>query len=425
MSDLVIFGIPVDFILLGLTLVCIAVFHHHTTRVALAGLVTVVLYKIVFTGFKTGAGVIGFILHVGQEWVILANLFCLLTGFALLSRHFEESQVPAVLPRYLPHNWRAGFGLLVIVWVLSIFLDNIAAALIGGAMAHELYRAKVHIGYLAAIVAASNAGGAWSVLGDTTTTMMWISGVSPEQVFEAIIPATVALVVFGLPAAIKQQKYSPILKRARAHAQVDWTRVGIVGLILLLALVTNIVVNTKFAGQTNLFPFIGAAVWLAIFASAKIRRPDWEVVARASRSAFFLLSLVLIASMMPVERLPAASANTTLWLGFSSAIFDNIPLTALALRQDGYDWGPLAYAVGFGGSMIWFGSSAGVAISSIFPEARSVSAWVKGGWTVIVAYMAGFVVMLMFIGWHPEPKRRPRHGPPGDGIEQAVRVSPR
>ncbi len=46
-------------------------------------------------------------------------------------------------------------------------------------MAHQLFRAKVHIGYLAAIVAASNAGGAWSVVGDTTTTMMWIDGVSP------------------------------------------------------------------------------------------------------------------------------------------------------------------------------------------------------------------------------------------------------
>ncbi|MGZ5545337.1 MAG: citrate transporter, partial [Limisphaerales bacterium] len=89
-------------------------------------------------------------------------------------------------------------------------------------------------------------------------------------------------------------------------------------------------------------------------------------------------------------------------------VFDNIPLTALALKQDSYDWGPLAYAVGFGGSMIWFGSSAGVAISSIFPEARSVVAWVKAGWFVPVAYVAGFAVMLMSIGWHPEPKKRTR-----------------
>ena len=78
--------------------------------------------------------------------------------------------------------------------------------------------------------------------------------------------------------------------------------------------------------------------------------------------------------MMPVERLPDPSPGTTLGLGFVSAVFDNIPLTALAPKQGGYDWGPVAYAVGFGRLMIWFGSSAGVAISSIFPEAKSVAA---------------------------------------------------
>ena len=114
-----------------------------------------------------------------HEWVILANLFLLLMGFALLSRHFEESKLPDVMPAYLPDDWKGAFALLVIVCVLSSFLDNIAAALIGGVMAREVFRHKVHIGYLAAIVAASNAGGAGSVVGDTTTTMMWIAGVSP------------------------------------------------------------------------------------------------------------------------------------------------------------------------------------------------------------------------------------------------------
>jgi Na+/H+ antiporter NhaD/arsenite permease-like protein len=133
---------------------------------------------------------------------------------------------------------------------------------------------------------------------------------------------------------------------------------------------------------------------------------------RTLRSSIFLLSLVLIASMMPVERLPHPSPHTTLGLGFVSSVFDNIPLTALALKQGGYDWGPLAYAVGFGGSMLWFGSSAGVAISSIFPEAKSAVAWIKGGWFVIFAYLAGFGVMLAVTGWHPEPKQRPERGHP-------------
>jgi Na+/H+ antiporter NhaD/arsenite permease-like protein len=420
MPDPAIFGIPIDFVLFGLTLLCVAVFHHHTMLVALAGLGTVVFYKIVFTGFKTGTGVSGFLSHVQHEWVILFNLLCLLMGFALLSRHFEKSHVPGLLLKFLPHDWKGAFALLAIVWLLSSFLDNIAAALIGGAIAHQIFRAKVHIGYLAAIVAASNAGGAWSVLGDTTTTMMWISGVSPGQVFEAIIASSLALLVFGIPAARKQQRYSPILEHVHEHPKLDWTRVGIVGFILMVALATNVVVNTNFVEQTDRFPFIGVALWVAVVASTRFRRPDWELLPRALRSSVFLLSLVLIASMMPVQHLPAPSARSTLGLGFLSAVFDNIPLTALALQQDRYDWGPLAYAVGFGGSMIWFGSSAGVAISSVFPEARSVGAWIRGGWFVVVAYLAGFVAMILLIGWHPEQKGRSRRGPLGGGIEQAI-----
>jgi hypothetical protein len=82
-------------------------------------------------------------------------------------------------------------------------------------------------------------------------------------------------------------------------------------------------------------------------------------------------------------------------------VFDNIPLTALALKQGGYDWGFLAYAVGFGGSMIWFGSSAGVALSNMFPQARSVGQWLSHGWHVALAYVVGFFVMLALIGFHP------------------------
>ena len=80
-----------------------------------------------------------------HEWVILANLFLLLMGFALLSRHFEKSQVP-MDAAFLPDDWKGGVALLVIVFVLSAFLDNIAAALIGGTMARHVFQGKVHIG---------------------------------------------------------------------------------------------------------------------------------------------------------------------------------------------------------------------------------------------------------------------------------------
>ena len=135
--------------------------------------------------------------------------------------------------------------------------------------------------------------------------------------------------------------------------------------------------------------------------SAALRAPDWSLLPGAFKGSVFLLSLVLCASMMPVERLPAASWQTALGLGFLSAVFDNIPLTALALKQGGYDWGFLAYAVGFGGSMIWFGSSAGVALTNMYPEGRSVGQWLRHGWPIAVGYVLGFFVMLATIGFHP------------------------
>src|SRR4051794_41883308 len=119
------------------------------------------------------------------------------------------------------------------------------------------------------------------------------------------------------------------------------------------------------------------------------------------KGAVFLLSLGVAASLIPVYSPPRPSAGSAFGLGFVSAVFDNIPLTKLALVQGGYDWGVLAYAVGFGGSMIWFGSSAGVAVSNLFPEAKTVGLWVRPGWVIALPYGIGFLPLLV------EPRRRP------------------
>jgi len=397
------FGVPLEFLLFAATLAGVALFHHRTLEVAAAGLGAITLCKLATTGFHGVPGPAGLVHHLGLEWVVLANLFGLLMGFALLSRHFEQSHVPARLPDLLPDDWRGGFVLLMFIFVLSRFLDSIAAAIIGGTIAATVFRHRLHIGYVAAIVAASNAGGSGSVVGDTTTTMMWIEGVSPVDVLHAYVAAGVAVLVSGIPASLQQQRYSPIARRDEEHAPIDWGRVAVVLLILVSAIAANVTVNLRFAERADSFPFIGAAVWAALLVAAPWRRPDWSVLPATLRGSLFLICLVTAASMMPVERLPDASWQVALGLGFVSAVFDNIPLTKLALEQGGYDWGLLAYAVGFGGSMIWFGSSAGVAITNLFPEARSVGAWLRGGWHVALAYVLGFAALMLTLGWQPHP----------------------
>ena len=397
-------GVPADFILFALTLAGVALFHHHTLRVAVVGLVVITLYKLVFSHFRGVPGMDGLIALLGHEWVTVANLLGLLLGFALLSKHFEESQLPALLPRFLPDDWKGGFVMLLLVFVLSSFLDNIAAAMIGGTLATVLFKGRLHIGFLAAIVAASNAGGSGSVVGDTTTTMMWIAGVPPLQVLDAYVAAVPALLFFAFFAARQQHAYQPITKDAPAGIRIDCARLAIVFVILLAAIGANVYFNLRHPEVLSQVPVIGLAVWAAILLTGWLRPPDWSLLPGATRGSVFLLSLVLCASMMPVEHLPAASWPTALGLGFVSAVFDNIPLTALALHQGGYDWGFLAYAVGFGGSMIWFGSSAGVALAGMFPQARSVDAWVTGGWHVAVGYVLGFAILLFTLGWHPDAK---------------------
>jgi Na+/H+ antiporter NhaD/arsenite permease-like protein len=393
--------VPVEFIFFGLTLLGVAVFHRHTLIVALAGLGVITAHKWLVTGFHGQPGFLGLLWHLEEEWVIVTNLFLLLVGFALLARHFEESRLPQRLPRYLPDDWKGGLALLALVFVMSAFLDNIAAAIIGATMASAVYRGKIHVGFLAAIVAASNAGGSGSVLGDTTTTMIWLDGHSPLSVLPAYVAAVPAFCAFAFIAARQQQRFSPIVKDAAANVEIDAARIIIVVLILVGAVAANVYANTLPDERGAQFPYIGATVVGVLLLLTPWRRPDWSAVPAAARGALFLLSLVLSASMMPVESLPPASPLTTLGLGYVSAVFDNIPLTKLALEQGGYDWAALAFAVGFGGSMVWFGSSAGVAVANLFPEAKSVGKWLLHGWHVAVGYAVGFVALLALLGWRP------------------------
>jgi Na+/H+ antiporter NhaD/arsenite permease-like protein len=186
-------SVLIDFLLFAATLACVAIFHRHALGAALIGLCVITMKKLLGTGFVEGAGLAGLFAHFAHEWVLIANLFLLLVGFALLARHFEASRIPDWMPAALPDDWTGGLVLLGLVFVISSFLDNIAAALIGATVARHVFKGGVRVGYLAAIVAASNAGGAGSVIGDTTTTMLWIAGVSPLSVLHAYVAAVCAL----------------------------------------------------------------------------------------------------------------------------------------------------------------------------------------------------------------------------------------
>lgn len=396
--------VRVEFIIFALILVGVALLHKHTFWVAITGLTVLLLFKFIFDpGFHFLEHMFGHNSFAEQmldknmrqgEWGVMLNLLGLLLGFAILAKIFEESGIPEALPKYLPDDWKGPFLLLIVVFIFSSFLDNIAAALIGGTIAIVIFRRKVHIGYIAAIVAASNAGGSGSVVGDTTTTMMWIDGVAAFNVLHAYVAAIVALLFFAWFAARQQDKYQKIHCDHSIPVHIDWKKLLTVFMMLVGAILSNFLYD---------MPALG--VWIAILLGALLEPIPWKEIPSSIKGTVFLLCLVFSASLMPVEDLPDASWFTALSLGFVSAVFDNIPLTKLCLEQGHYDWGMLAYTVGFGGSMIWFGSSAGVAITNKFHEARHVGQWIRHGWYIAVAYVIGFAVLFLIMGWEPADNR--------------------
>jgi Na+/H+ antiporter NhaD/arsenite permease-like protein len=391
-------GVPLEFALFGLMLAGVALFHKRALPIALGGLVLILLYEALVTRFPTGTGAEALLAHAEHEWVTITNLLLLLIGFELLSSHFERSNIPDHLPNHLPDGWTGGLALLGAVFVMSAFLDNIAAAVLGGVMARHVYKGRVCVGFLAAIVASSNAGGSGSVIGDTTTTLMWLHGVSPALVLPAYIAAVPAFIIVGPLGAWAQHRHQPILAHDQPGHPLRWRRIWIVAFILAAAVTANVLASILSEGE-EAAPWLGLALWAALLLSSWIAPPDWKAVKPAAKGAVFLCALVAAASLMPLKALPEPSWQSSFGIGALSSVFDNIPLTALALRQGAYDWALLAFAVGFGGSMTWFGSSAGVAITNEFPEARSLKRWITQGWFVPVAYVVGFFAMLAVWGW--------------------------
>jgi hypothetical protein len=210
---------------------------------------------------------------------------------------------------------------------------------------------------------------------------MWIAGVSPLSVLEAYIAAALALVIFGIPAAHQQQRYSPIIARRGADVRDRRARVFIVAFILVTAIVVNVVVNLHFNALADAFRSsarrCGSRCCCACRCAAATGRSC------RARSGLDLPAVARARRVDDAGRaLPDASWRVALGLGFVSAVFDNIPLTALALKQGGYDWGFVAVRRRLRRLDDLVRLVAGVALTNQYPEAKSVFAWIRGGWHV-------------------------------------------
>jgi hypothetical protein len=183
--------------------------------------------------------------------------------------------VPLELPRILPDDWKGGFALLWIVFVpLLVPRQHRRGDHRAAPMASAVFRGKVHVGYSAADRRGLERGGSGSVVGDTTTTMMWIDGVDPASVLDAYVGRRGGDRFLRL---LRREAAARLLadREGRCPPGVRSTgrAWGIVAAILVAAIVANVVANLDFNQVLDHFPVIGAAVWVAILARAGSASP--------------------------------------------------------------------------------------------------------------------------------------------------------
>lgn len=297
--------------------------------------------------------------HLKEEIHELLNLGGLLVGFACLAFQFDKSGLSKLLAKKIVDRFDGRMAeslILAMIWLLSGFCDNIASALVGtGLMVMVHGRFRLRLVLLVTIVA--NAGGAYSVVGDTTTTFLWIKGISQFELFPAFLPSFVCLVTtIFLGVWLKRDGHEHITF-PDGKIDVVWWRF----FLILSCICGAFMCNFKWG-----FPCLGIVPLILL----TVKEWQWEPIKEGSSAASFLLPLIVAAGfinlglVIPHDILHSTGmVVSTVWI---SAIIDNIPVTKVLFEANVGHWALLAFCVGVGGSFTFFGSTTSVAVIESF-----------------------------------------------------------
>ncbi len=325
------------------------------------------------------------------------------------------------------HKTKLIWLIAIITFFLSAVLDNLTTTIVMISILNKLIEdKKTKWMLLGLVIISSNAGGAWSPIGDVTTTMLWIGGqITPfnivKQVFFAslvsmVIPTLIISYMIKGQIALKQA--TPDLVNASSNL-FERNLIFIVGVGSLLFV-------PIFKTITHLPPYMGmllclGIIWVVTELLHKKKPAEEKGVLSVNHAIqkidtpsilFFFGILMSIASLEYVGVLPelAAFLNTTIGdinlvaisIGLLSAVLDNVPLVA-ALQsmysleqypQDHYFWELLAYTAGTGGSCLIIGSAAGVAVMGL--EKIDFFWYLKRiSWIALIGYLVGALVFIL------------------------------
>ncbi len=335
-------------------------------------------------------------------------------GFDVITKLLTTNKTRVLL-------WIIGF----ITFFLSSVLDNLTTTIVMITLIRKLLKDKNdQLLFAGMIVISANAGGAWTPIGDVTTTMLWIGGqISTVNIMlKLFLPSLISMVV---PLAlvsfkVKGEFEKPI--KIDSESTVSNFEKNVVFILGMSALVFAPVFKTI----THLPPFLGiltglAVLWVVTELLHKNKEEEDKIsVSHALKKIdtpsilFFLGILVAVAALEStglLTNLATAMSDAvgnikiiSISLGLLSAIIDNVPLVAASMGMydmqtypmDHYFWELIAYCAGTGGSILIIGSAAGVAAMGLakidfFWYLKNISLW------ALIGYFAGAAFYLLML----------------------------
>jgi len=388
----------------------------------IAGVICWTFY-IVFTPNKDLV-VENLLFHLGDLSQILFFLLGAMTIVELIDAHdgFEIITKRITTKNKKKLLWIIG----LLAFILSAVLDNLTTAIVMISLVRKLIADKKdRLMFAGAIVIAANAGGAWSPIGDVTTTMLWIGGqiTANNIVIKLVLPS---LVCMTIPLTVMQyflkgqvQKPTETFDDSEMPNERHRNIVFFSGIAIFLLV-------PVFKTVTHLPPFMGILLGLGIlWIIVEILHSDKDEADRknytvayalrkidSSSILFFLGILLAIAALESTDQLhnmaqvmneKIGNMNLIVFtIGLVSSIVDNVPLVAASMGMyslqqyptDHYFWEFLAYCTGTGGSILIIGSAAGVAIMGI--EKIDFIWYLKRiSWLALIGYFAGACVYIL------------------------------
>lgn len=397
-----------------------------TNKTAIA-LLTGVLCWVVYIMSGTNTEIVSEELyeHLGQISGILFFLLGAMTIVELIDAHDGFDVITAKIKT--SDQLKLLWIISIITFFLSAVLDNLTTTIVMVSLLRKLIsERKARMFFVSMVVLAANAGGAWSPIGDVTTTMLWIGGqvTTGNIIVNLIIPSLVCMVVplLVLSFSMKGKVSKPdVIESTHTEKTTDFERKTVLALGI-----GSLVFVPFFKTITHLPPFMGmlfglSILWIVtefIHKNKNDADKDAYSVIQALRKAdvpsvlFFLGILVAISALESTHQLrdlaqwmDAKIGNLdiiVLTIGLLSSIVDNVPLVAAGMGMydmatyptDHYFWTFLAYCAGVGGSCLIIGSAAGVAAMGM--ERIDFLWYFKNvSWLALIGYLSGAGIFML------------------------------